>query len=225
MAEQATYPGSIPTHSCACGRYTFPAVLALDLAATLGARALPEAARCTHGGKRRRDTHSGCLVEGSACGEPAAWGAIWLPSEGRMRPRLYRPGVLLCDRHAREKARARGIPLLATRSDYDRYLAETARFQRWHEARVADARAAAQAQWQQEAQAREQEVLARDGRVLRLSGYRGRLFARSDGGLECELHDGTRVVPCCWLEGARLIDHRVGGRAASGHTPGCPEAA
>lgn len=71
--------------------------------------------------------------------------------------------------------------------------------------------------------AREAAVLAEFGRILRLSGSRGRMYELADGSLECEFADGRRERPCCWREGGRLIDSRAGGRLAVGHNEECPE--
>ncbi len=70
--------------------------------------------------------------------------------------------------------------------------------------------------------AEEQRILAEHGRLLRLSGSKGRMFELAGGALECELDSGERLRPCCWLEGGRLVESRSHGMLAAGHNVGCP---
>lgn len=64
-------------------------------------------------------------------------------------------------------------------------------------------------------------TMAEFGKVLAMSGFKGRMFEMPDGSLRCEMRDGTAIVPCCWLEGSRIIDNRIRDKNASGHNANC----
>lgn len=68
------------------------------------------------------------------------------------------------------------------------------------------------------------EVLAPDaqGRTLCASGLRGKLFESTDGSFECELAGGTRLAPCCRLEGLRMAGVQLPAKQLRGHEACCP---
>lgn len=52
---------------------------------------------------------------------------------------------------------------------------------------------------------REREILKKEGKILRLSGYDGWLYEMADGSLLCEMRNGENIQPCCWRNGVHLI--------------------
>ena len=60
------------------------------------------------------------------------------------------------------------------------------------------------------------------GRTLRASGLRGKLFESADGSFECELAGGMRLVPCCRLEGLRMAGAQLPAKQLRGHEACCP---
>lgn len=74
----------------------------------------------------------------------------------------------------------------------------------------------------QEAEAaREAAELATHGRALKATGRRGKVYVRHDGAVECELHAGMTIRPCCLLEALRMAGVRKPAKDLVGHTESC----
>jgi hypothetical protein len=148
------------------------------------------------------------------CERPADYVQAVLVPDARGRKPVngyFRLASAYCRTHVQAVSRRRGIPCVDTEEALFAVVAARKQAQQAHydELRAQNA-------------AREAATMAEFGRVLQLSGYKGRLYRLPDGSPECQMNDGTTVRPCCWREGARLIDNRVGGRTAEpGHNEEC----
>lgn len=172
------------------------AYLAADLLSHLPGRAYPV-------GCARRD-----------CGIRAAYVQVEFPQseppQGRLRLRAQQKSAY-CAEHfpVRPKAR-RAAPVLETLEAAQSFVA---------------AHAAAQER-RREQYAIEQAIdeatrMATDGRIHRMSGYRGTMSERRDGQL-VTLIGGVEEVVCCWYQGQHRIDHRHrGGVPVPQHEPDC----
>lgn len=113
-----------------------------------------------------------------------------------------------CGKHMLEVNKRRRMPVLETED-------EVRAFEKIHRDRAQEIGE----QMEAEHKAREQKELDEHGRILRLSGYRGRMYELADESLEADViaeSDGTSecetIRVCCWKFGAWLIDNRIGGR-------------
>lgn len=99
-------------------------------------------------------------------------------------------------------------------------------FEHYEEALAAAAERRAQEQEQAELiraewQRRDEETLAREGRLLVLSGWDGQMFRLPDGSLAIRLNGSETLEPvCCWHQGGTRIGQRMG----AAHSPDCPHA-
>jgi len=157
-------------------------------------------------------------AEGSVCLKcelPAEYvQAVVVPGPSEQKPFTghFRRASAYCRRHVQPVSRRRGIPCVDTEEGLLAIVAVRRKAQQTHYDEL-----------QAQQRAREQTQMAEFGRVLQLSGYKGRLYRLPDGSPECQMNDGTVVRPCCWREGVRLIDNRIGGRGAEpGHNKDCP---
>lgn len=148
------------------------------------------------------------------CDAPADYVQALVGAGSAERPvkGYFRRASAYCAAHVGPVLRRRAMPRVDSRAEL------VALVEAERQAREAD-----YARQRAEHAAREAATMVEFGRVLRLSGSQGRMYQLADGSLECELRDGRRERPCCWMQGGRLIDARIGGRLAVGHNEECPE--
>ncbi len=145
-----------------------------------------------------------CAKKGCACQSTHVLVRIWNGSVSLQWQSRY------CDAHVEAAAKARGTTTTADPAVIRAMQAEAALIH-----------AEQEEQWMARARKYEADQIAETGMVLRWSGTLGRLYETAAGALLCRLADGREVTPCCWAEGARIIENRCRGRLVSGHSPGC----
>lgn len=149
------------------------------------------------------------------CGQPAQYVQAFIAggeAEARRVKGHFQRASAYCRTHAQSVAGRRRMPLVDTEEALFALIA----------ALEAEAREAQQLR-EAAQQLREAAQLAEFGRILQLSGMKGRLYRLADGSPECEMNDGARIRPCCWAEGARLIDNRIADAPGGpGHSKDCP---
>ena len=112
-----------------------------------------------------------------------------------------------CGSHVMLAASRRAVPIVTDPADLEQRL-EPRKTVLERELQEADA-------------AREAAELAANGRALKATGRRGKVYLRADGATECELHAGMTIQPCCLLEGLRMVGVQKPAKSLVGHTSSC----
>lgn len=117
-----------------------------------------------------------------------------------------------CGDHLEGAAKRRRAPILLQRAELDGI-----RQAKWVRSRELYEAA------RRENKAREARILREHGRILRMSGYAGRLYHTVNDELVLEHTDGRQETMCCWPQGVHRVDNRVRGRRAPDrHALRCP---
>jgi hypothetical protein len=55
-----------------------------------------------------------------------------------------------------------------------------------------------------------EDEMSLNGKVLRMSGFKGGVYELPDKSLKCIMNNGEEIIPCCWNNAAYIIDNRIG---------------
>ena len=194
----------------------YPVFLPIPLFNSL-TKSLPYLCYCKSGPVPSRKK-AGCKKEAEFIRVAISLRTTWLPRVQR------RSHCLLCKECVIEKSKKDNVPILYDLMEYQQYQSSCIADHDTLTQQIKEAQQKSNDELREKYRKAEAEQFEKFGKVLRMSGTKGRMFELKGGGYVCEMHDGAMIKSCCWFNGQHIIQHlHRGSVGVPQHTKDCPQ--